>query len=85
LALIAQDTLVGPNKKVSKSLIRLHIKSCDVPDLTLIDLPGITRIATNGQQEDASEIVRWSLIFKKKKLLPMQSSVLLCIEEFDVI
>ena len=32
--------------------ITLEITSPDVPDLTLIDLPGITEVAFGGQDDD---------------------------------
>lgn len=34
----------------------MTIYSRDCPDLTLIDLPGITRIAIKGQREDIEKV-----------------------------
>lgn len=53
----AQDKLVGNGTGISNDLISLEIASPDVPDLTLIDLPGITRVAVSGQSEDIGEQV----------------------------
>lgn len=50
----AQNLLAGPDRGISTSRISLEIVSSDVPDLTLIDLPGITRLVVHGQDRDAS-------------------------------
>uniref|UniRef100_A0A3Q3BXK2 Interferon-induced GTP-binding protein Mx n=1 Tax=Haplochromis burtoni TaxID=8153 RepID=A0A3Q3BXK2_HAPBU len=54
----AQDKLVGNGTGISNDLISLQIASPDVPDLTLIDLPGITRVAVSGQSEDIGEQIK---------------------------
>uniref|UniRef100_A0A3B4EX18 Interferon-induced GTP-binding protein Mx n=1 Tax=Pundamilia nyererei TaxID=303518 RepID=A0A3B4EX18_9CICH len=54
----AQDKLVGNGTGISNDLISLEIASPDVPDLTLIDLPGITRVAVSGQSEDIGEQIK---------------------------
>lgn len=41
----AQNVIAGEGQGISKELITLEVSSPDVPDLTLIDLPGITRVA----------------------------------------
>jgi hypothetical protein len=41
----------GSNKGIVDLPIILNIYSHTCPDLTLIDLPGITRIAIGGQDE----------------------------------
>ncbi|KAK1902139.1 Interferon-induced GTP-binding protein Mx [Dissostichus eleginoides] len=46
----AQNKIAGPGSGISHELISLEIASPDVPDLTLIDLPGITRVAVKGQK-----------------------------------
>lgn len=38
------DTIAGKNKGIIDDPIKLTIYSNDCPDLTLVDLPGITRI-----------------------------------------
>lgn len=53
----AQNLLAGPDRGISTSRISLEIVSSDVPDLTLIDLPGITRLVVRGQDGDASQKV----------------------------
>lgn len=53
----AQDQMAGVGSGISDDLISLEIASCDVPDLTLIDLPGITRVAVKGQPENIGEQV----------------------------
>ncbi|XP_040842578.1 interferon-induced GTP-binding protein Mx1-like [Ochotona curzoniae] len=48
----AQDTIAGKGLGISAELINLEVSSPDVPDLTLIDLPGITRVAVGDQPTD---------------------------------
>ncbi|XP_065107895.1 interferon-induced GTP-binding protein Mx-like [Paramisgurnus dabryanus] len=48
----AQTALAGEGEGISHEMITLEIKSSDVPDLTLIDLPGIARVATGNQPSD---------------------------------
>lgn len=57
----AQNEMAG-EKSISEDLIRLEIASPDVPDLTLIDLPGIARVAVNGQPQDIGEKVQLLLL-----------------------
>ncbi|XP_071994905.1 interferon-induced GTP-binding protein Mx-like isoform X1 [Engystomops pustulosus] len=54
----AQDSIAGPGKGISSELITLEIISPDVPDLTLIDLPGITRIALPNQPQDIGNQIK---------------------------
>lgn len=53
----AQVQITGNNFGISAELISLVIASPDVPDLTLIDLPGIARVAVKGQPENIGEQV----------------------------
>ena len=53
----AQDEMAGVGVGISDDLISLEIASPDVPDLTLIDLPGITRVAVKGQPENIGDQV----------------------------
>ncbi|KAM4700046.1 interferon-induced GTP-binding protein Mx2-like [Discoglossus pictus] len=55
---LAQDLMAGTNCGVSEDLITLEITSPDVPDLTLIDLPGITRVALPNQPSDTSDKIK---------------------------
>ncbi|XP_058041729.1 interferon-induced GTP-binding protein Mx1 isoform X1 [Ahaetulla prasina] len=48
----AQNAIAGEGLGISNKLITLEISSPDVPDLTLIDLPGITRVAVGNQPQD---------------------------------
>ncbi len=45
----AQDYLAGKNRGVCQIPITLEIHSADIPDLTIIDLPGLTEVAVEGQ------------------------------------
>lgn len=49
--------MAGVGVGISDDLISLEIGSPDVPDLTLIDLPGIARVAVKGQPENIGEQV----------------------------
>ena len=49
VCILAQDYLAGHNRGVCPQPIRLEIQSPDVPDLTIIDLPGLTEVAVEGQ------------------------------------
>ncbi|ELK08490.1 Interferon-induced GTP-binding protein Mx1 [Pteropus alecto] len=48
----AQDVIAGVGMDISHELINLEVSSPHVPDLTLIDLPGITRVALGNQPAD---------------------------------
>ncbi|XP_025719219.1 interferon-induced GTP-binding protein Mx2 [Callorhinus ursinus] len=48
----AQNTIAGNGVSISHELISLEITSPEVPDLTLIDLPGITRVPVGNQPQD---------------------------------
>lgn len=54
--------MAGTGGAISAELISLEIWSPDVPDLTLIDLPGIARVAVGDQPKDIGEQVKLSLI-----------------------
>ncbi|KAL4656606.1 interferon-induced GTP-binding protein Mx3-like [Arapaima gigas] len=54
----AQDDMAGIGVGISNDLISLEISSPDVPDLTLIDLPGIARVAVKGQPENIGEQIK---------------------------
>ncbi|KAK9110059.1 hypothetical protein Sjap_018119 [Stephania japonica] len=49
------DEIAGKQKGVSDNPITLVVKKRGVPDLTLVDLPGITRVPVHGQPEDIYE------------------------------
>ncbi|KAM9447840.1 interferon-induced GTP-binding protein Mx2-like [Salvelinus alpinus] len=48
----AQNALAGKGVGICEDLITLKITSSTVCDLSLIDLPGITRVAVKGQPDD---------------------------------
>lgn len=48
----ATDELAGRGKGISNSPLTLVVKKNGVPDLTMVDLPGITRVPVHGQPED---------------------------------
>uniref|UniRef100_A0A8C2K3R6 Uncharacterized protein n=2 Tax=Cyprinus carpio TaxID=7962 RepID=A0A8C2K3R6_CYPCA len=50
--------LAGKGEGISHDMITLEIQSSDVPDLTLIDLPGIARVATGNQPLDIEEQIK---------------------------
>lgn len=54
----AQDCIAGAGSGVSDELITLEVISPNVPDLTLIDLPGITRVALANQQADIGHKIK---------------------------
>ncbi|NXG67890.1 MX protein, partial [Hemiprocne comata] len=54
----AQDVVAGTRGAISGQLISLEIWSPDVPDLTLIDLPGIARVAMGNQPKDIGEQIK---------------------------
>ncbi|XP_060785461.1 interferon-induced GTP-binding protein MxE [Neoarius graeffei] len=54
----AQNVLAGEGKGISQQMISLEIKSSEVPDLTLIDLPGIARVATGDQPFDIEKQIK---------------------------
>uniref|UniRef100_A0A8D2LKP0 MX dynamin like GTPase 1 n=1 Tax=Varanus komodoensis TaxID=61221 RepID=A0A8D2LKP0_VARKO len=55
----AQDEIAGTGVGISHNLISLEISSPDVPDLTLIALPGIARVAVDNQPQDIGQQVSW--------------------------
>ncbi|XP_065147943.1 interferon-induced GTP-binding protein Mx isoform X1 [Paramisgurnus dabryanus] len=64
----AQNMLAGDGVGICDDLISLEIASPDVCDLTLIDLPGITRVPVQGQPEDIGDQIRRLILkFIEKK------------------
>ncbi|XP_054830379.1 interferon-induced GTP-binding protein Mx1-like [Eublepharis macularius] len=54
----AQIHMAGEGVGISQELITLEISSPEVPDLTLIDLPGIARVAVGNQPQDIGEQIK---------------------------
>lgn len=52
---LATEEIAGNEKGISNTPLTLIVKKKGVPDLTMIDLPGITRVATSGQPENICE------------------------------
>ena len=52
------DKVAGNNKDIVDRPIVLNIYSTTCPDLTLIDLPGITRIPIAGQNKEIERITK---------------------------
>uniref|UniRef100_A0A4W5R3X2 Dynamin-type G domain-containing protein n=1 Tax=Hucho hucho TaxID=62062 RepID=A0A4W5R3X2_9TELE len=59
----AQNVLAGKGVGICEDLITLKITSSTVCDLSLIDLPGITRVAVKGQPDDIGAHIK-NLILK---------------------
>ncbi|KAJ4957309.1 hypothetical protein NE237_014092 [Protea cynaroides] len=51
----ATNKIAGHSKGISNTPITLVVKKRGVPDLTMVDLPGITRVPVRGQPEDIYE------------------------------
>ncbi|XP_060689808.1 interferon-induced GTP-binding protein Mx3-like isoform X1 [Hemiscyllium ocellatum] len=54
----AQNTIAGQGVGISPELISLEIESSNVPDLTLIDLPGIARVAVGDQPVNIGDQIK---------------------------
>ncbi|KAI8027336.1 Dynamin-related protein 4C [Camellia lanceoleosa] len=52
---VATDEIAGNGKGISHTPLTLVVKKAGVPNLTLVDLPGITRVPVHGQPEDIYE------------------------------
>jgi dynamin 1-like protein len=52
------ERVTGKNKGISSKTINLKIFSPNVLNLTLVDLPGITKVPTGDQPEDVEEQIR---------------------------
>ena len=71
----AQNVLAGEGSGISlNGLIRLEIESPDVPDLTLIDLPGIARVPLLGQGDISKQTK--ALI---RKFISKEETIILCV------
>ncbi|MBN3290964.1 MX3 protein, partial [Polypterus senegalus] len=54
----AQNVITGSAVGISEELISLNVESPEVPNLTLIDLPGIARVAVGNQPKDIGEQIK---------------------------
>ncbi|KAK9735794.1 hypothetical protein RND81_04G228400 [Saponaria officinalis] len=55
---LATQEIAGNVKGIANSPITLVVKKNGVPDLTMVDLPGITRVPVHGQPENIYEQIR---------------------------
>ncbi|XP_021282478.1 dynamin-related protein 4C-like [Herrania umbratica] len=55
---LATDEVAGNGKGISNTPLTLVVKKDGVPDLTMVDLPGITRVPVHGQPENIYEQIR---------------------------
>ncbi|KFK40779.1 hypothetical protein AALP_AA2G039700 [Arabis alpina] len=69
----ATEAIAGSGKGVSDTPLTLHVKKCGVPDLTMVDLPGITRVPVNGQPENIYEQISGMIM---KYIEPQESIIL---------
>ncbi|KAK2881494.1 hypothetical protein Q8A67_018762 [Cirrhinus molitorella] len=68
----AQNQLAGNTVGISDELITLEISSPNVCDLTLIDLPGITRVPVQDQPDDIGDQIKdliLKYIFKNETII----------------
>uniref|UniRef100_A0A2N9FR58 Dynamin-type G domain-containing protein n=1 Tax=Fagus sylvatica TaxID=28930 RepID=A0A2N9FR58_FAGSY len=54
----ATDEIAGLGKGISNAPLTLEVRKNGVPDLTMVDLPGITRVPVHGQPEDIYDQIR---------------------------
>ncbi|XP_043557306.1 interferon-induced GTP-binding protein Mx3-like [Chiloscyllium plagiosum] len=54
----AQNIMAGKDQGISSELISVEVESSKVPDLTLIDLPGIARVAVGSQPQDIGDQIK---------------------------
>ncbi|CAE5962713.1 unnamed protein product [Arabidopsis arenosa] len=69
----ATDVIAGTGKRVSDTPLTLRVKKNNVPDLTMVDLPGITRVPVNGQPENIYEQISGMIM---KYIEPQESIIL---------
>ncbi|AAB71953.1 similar to 'Mx' GTP-binding proteins [Arabidopsis thaliana] len=69
----ATDVIAGSGKGVSDTPLTLHVKKAGVPDITMVDLPGITRVPVNGQPENIYEQISRMVM---KYIEPQESIIL---------
>ncbi|KAK9735795.1 hypothetical protein RND81_04G228500 [Saponaria officinalis] len=55
---IATEEIAGNAKGIANTPVTLVVKKNGVPDLTMVDLPGITRVPVHGQPENIYEQIR---------------------------
>ncbi|XP_019617847.1 PREDICTED: interferon-induced GTP-binding protein Mx1-like [Branchiostoma belcheri] len=76
----AQNQLAGESLCISPRLITLDVESPDIPDLTLIDLPGIARVPVGGQPDDIGDQTK-ALI---REYIQMDETIILAVVPCNV-
>ncbi|XP_072182728.1 interferon-induced GTP-binding protein Mx-like isoform X2 [Excalfactoria chinensis] len=76
----AQAIVASTNGNISGELISLEIWSPNVPDLTLIDLPGIARVAVGNQPQDNGQQIKKLL----KKYIGCKETIILLVVPCNV-
>lgn len=71
--ILATDEIAGHGKGISNNPLTLVVKKSGVPDLTMVDLPGITRVPVQGQPEDIYEQISDIIM---KYIAPEESIIL---------
>ncbi|XP_070539502.1 interferon-induced GTP-binding protein Mx-like [Ptychodera flava] len=71
----AQNKITDSQRGISDTLITVEMESVDVPNLTLIDLPGIARVALAGQPDNIAEMIKTLL----KKFIAKEETIILCV------
>lgn len=69
----ATDILAGGNKDVRDAPISLLIRKPNAPDLTMVDLPGITRVPVHGQPDNIYEQIQAMIM---RYITPSESIIL---------
>eukprot|EP00941_MAST-03F_sp_MAST-3F-sp1_P005520 g5520.t1 len=69
------DDETGMNKGISDVPINLRIYSRSVTNLTLVDLPGLTRVATGDQPENIEELIRTMML----KYITQENCIILAV------
>ena len=72
---VLTDKVCGPSKNIVDKPIILDVYSRNCPNLTIIDLPGLTRIAIEGQDKNIHEVTTNMI----KKYMMEPSTIILCV------
>ncbi|KAE8686617.1 Dynamin-related protein 4C [Hibiscus syriacus] len=67
------DEVAGRGKSICNTPVTLVVKKDGVPDLTMVDLPGITRVPVYGQPENIHEQIRDIIV---QYITPKESIIL---------
>lgn len=67
--------ICGNKKNIIDKPIILDVHSSSCPNLTIIDLPGLTRIPIDGQDKNIHEVTRNMIL----KYIQEPSTIILCV------